>query len=172
MTIRFAGNTGERHVVIKSGRETKGDLGIPGQIDGCPVTEIGNFSFFCCAGLTSVSIPASVTYIGHLAFRSCTGLASVAIPDSVKCIEHRAFNGCTGLTSVTIGKGVTRIAGEVFCGCRKLSDVAIHGDVSDLGLYTRKENIMTDWNVEEAKDSIKNGGRFGAKRATAFSAAA
>jgi len=23
---------------------------------------------------------------------------------------------------------------------------------------------MTDWNVEEAKDSIKNGGRFGAKR--------
>ena len=23
---------------------------------------------------------------------------------------------------------------------------------------------MTDWNVEEAKDTIKNGGRFGAKR--------
>ena len=23
---------------------------------------------------------------------------------------------------------------------------------------------MTDWNVEEAKDSIRNGGRFGAKR--------
>jgi hypothetical protein len=171
MTIRFAGNTGERHVVIKSGRETKGDLGIPGQIDGCPVTEIGDFSFFCCAGLTSVSIPASVTYIGHLAFRSCTGLASVAIPDSVKCIEHRAFSGCTGFTSVTIGKGVTRIAGEVFCGCRKLSDVAIHGDVSDLGTQERK-SMMTDWNVEEAKDSIKNGGRFGAKRATAFSAAA
>ena len=28
----------------------------------------------------------------------------------------------------------------------------------------KRESIMTDWNVEEAKDSIKNGGRFGTKR--------
>ena len=146
MTIEIDGNklnyefvvdedTGERHVVIKRGREAKGDLVIPEMIDGCPVMAIGDSSFFCCAGLTSVKIPDGVTYIGHLAFRSCTGLTSVAIPDSVKCIEHRAFNGCTGLTSVSIGKGVARIAGEVFCGCRKLSDVTIHGNVSDLGLY-------------------------------------
>ena len=146
MTIEIDGNkleyefvgdehAGERHVAIKRGDEAKGHLVIPAMIDSCPVTEIGDFSFFCCAGLTSVIIPDGVTYIGHLAFRSCTGLTGVAIPDSVKCIEHRAFNGCTGLTSVTIGKGVTRIAGEVFCGCRKLSDVAIHGNVTDLGLY-------------------------------------
>ncbi len=74
MTIDVGGNklkyefvadehTGERHAVIKDGREAKGDLVIPGQIDGCPVTEIGDFSFFCCAALTSVSIPDGVTYI-------------------------------------------------------------------------------------------------------------
>ena len=98
LEYEFVGDehTGERHVVIKSGREAKGDLAIPAMIDGCPVTEIGDFSFFNCGGLTSVTIPDGVTYIGHLAFRSCTSLTSVAIPDSVKCIEHRAFNGCTG----------------------------------------------------------------------------
>ena len=146
MTIEIDGNkleyelkvdehTGERKVIIKSGREAKGDLVIPAMIDECPVTAIGDSSFFCCAGLTSVTIPDGVTYIGHLAFRSCIGLTSVTMPDSVKIIEHRAFNGCTGLTSVTIGKGVTRIAGEVFCGCRKLSEMTIRGNVTDLGLY-------------------------------------
>ena len=124
----------ERHVVIKSGRGAKGDLVIPAMIDGCPVVEIGDFSFFCCSGLTSVEIPYGVMDIGHLAFRNCTGLASAVIPDSVKRIEHRAFDGCTGLASVTIGKGVA-IGSEAFRGCRKLSDMTIHGNVTELGLY-------------------------------------
>ena len=109
-------HTGERHAVIKDGREAKGDLVIPGQIDGCPVTEIGDSSFFCCAGLTGVTIPDGVTYIGHLAFRSCTGLTSigtqsfccchglkqVVIPESVACIERGAFLGCSGLEKADV----------------------------------------------------------------------
>ena len=127
-------HTRERHVVVKSGCDAKGDLVIPAIINGCPVTEIGDFSFFCSNGLTGVEIPHGVTDIGHLAFRNCTGLTRVAISDSVKRIKHRAFNGCTGLTSVTIGKGVTCIDSEAFCGCRELSDMTIQGNVTDLGL--------------------------------------
>ena len=133
--FKVAEHTRERHVVIKSGRDAKGDLVIPPMIDGCPVAEIGDYSFFCCVGLKSVEIPEGVTDIGHLAFRNCTGLTSMSIPDSVARIEHRAFNGCTGLTSVTIGKGVTCIHSEAFCGCRELSDMTIQGNVTDLGLH-------------------------------------
>lgn len=132
MTIEIDGNkleyefvvdedTGERHVVIKRGREAKGDLAIPAMIDGCPVTEIGDFSFFCCAALTSVSIPDGVTYIGHVAFRSCTGLTSigtqsfccchglkqVVIPESVACIECGAFWSCSGLEKADVPSQAT-----------------------------------------------------------------
>ena len=46
-------------------------------------------------------IPDSVTSIGNYAFWGCSGLTSVTIPDSVKSIGDDAFRDCTGLTSIT-----------------------------------------------------------------------
>ncbi|MDO4972333.1 MAG: leucine-rich repeat domain-containing protein, partial [Bacteroidales bacterium] len=42
-------------------------------------------------------IPNSVTSIGNWAFYGCTGLTSVTIPNSVTSIGDDAFYGCTGL---------------------------------------------------------------------------
>lgn len=43
------------------------------------VTGIGDWSFYCCLGLTSVTIPNSVTSIGSSAFWGCRGLTSVKV---------------------------------------------------------------------------------------------
>ena len=45
-------------------------------------------------------IPDSVTEIEDYAFEGCTGLTSIDIPDSVTEICSKAFKGCTGLTSM------------------------------------------------------------------------
>ena len=50
------------------------------------VTGIGNFAFFECISLTSMTIPDSVTCIGNCAFKDCSSLASVTIPDGVASI--------------------------------------------------------------------------------------
>jgi hypothetical protein len=44
---------------------------------GVGVTTIGDWAFYGCTGLTSVTIPAGVTTIGSLAFENCTRLTSV-----------------------------------------------------------------------------------------------
>ena len=44
----------------------------------------------------------SVTSIGEYAFYGCTSLTSITIPDSVTSIGNNAFESCSGLTSVTI----------------------------------------------------------------------
>ena len=80
------------------------------------VTSIGNYAFYLCSKLTSVTIPNSVTSIGEGAFQSCSGLTSVTIPNSVTSIGGSAFYGCSGLTSVTIGSGVTSIGSSAFDG--------------------------------------------------------
>ena len=68
-------------------------------------------------------IPDSVTEIKDYAFYGCTGLTSVTIPDSVTSIGDYAFYGCTGLTSVTIGNSVTSIGEYAFRDCNKLTSV-------------------------------------------------
>ena len=94
------------------------------------VTSIGEYAFFDCSNLTSITIPNSVTSIGQSAF-SRSGLTSVEIPNSVTSIVKYAFQGCSGLTSVTIGNSVTNIGAQAFNACPMLSSVHI----SDLAAW-------------------------------------
>ena len=105
---------------------TRGDLVIPSEINGHPVTSIGRSAFEGCTGLTSVTIPDSVTSIGDRVFYGCSGMTSVTIPDSVTSISSSAFYGCSGLTSVTIPDSVTSIGGGAFSGCSGLTTLAVN----------------------------------------------
>ena len=87
------------------------------------VTTIGDYAFYNCTGLTSVTIPNSVTSIGDYAFAVCTGLTSVTIPNSVTSIESYAFSACTGLTSVTIPASMKSIGNRAFGVCTGLTKI-------------------------------------------------
>ena len=65
------------------------------------VTSIGDYAFFGCTTLTSITIPEGVTSIGYYAFNGCTGLTSITIPDSVTDTCLPVFDECTALTNIT-----------------------------------------------------------------------
>jgi len=79
---------------------TAGD--IPAEINGVAVTSIGDWAFWDCDSLTSVTIPDSVTSIGNGAFSFCNSLTSITIPNSVTSIGRDAFENCSSLTSITV----------------------------------------------------------------------
>ena len=97
------------------------------------VTNIGDYAFVYCSGLTSVTIPNSVISIGHGAFNACSGLTSVTIPNSVTSIANYAFSGCSSLTSITIPNSVTSIDASAFYGCSDLTSVTIGNGVTSIG---------------------------------------
>ncbi len=132
----FEYTVGENEVIIDKFKD-KGatEAIIPSEIDGYPVTEIGEYAFYGCTGLTSVTIPDSVTSIGYYVFSGCSSLTSVKIPDSVTSIGNSAFRGCTGLTSVTILNGVTSIGDSAFSCCTGLTSVTIPDSVTSIGNY-------------------------------------
>ena len=86
-------------------------------------TSIGEYAFFNCEGLTSITISDSVTSIGKLAFGSCSVLTSVIIPNSVTSIGQSAFQQCTVLTSISIPDSVTSIGEQAFSYCSGLTTI-------------------------------------------------
>ncbi len=87
------------------------DVVIPSEIQGYPVTSIGEQAFFYNS-LTSVVIPNSVTSIGESAFAG-NSLTSVVIPNSVTSIDVGAFAD-NNLTSITIENTSTTIGDCAF----------------------------------------------------------
>jgi len=97
------------------------------------VTSIGIGAFGDCSGLTSLTIPSGVTSIGNWAFSDCIGLTSLTLPSGVTEIGKSAFDGCSGLTSVNIPSGVTSISGWAFSGCSGLTSLTIPSGVTSIG---------------------------------------
>ena len=97
------------------------------------VTSIGDKAFRGCSRLTSLTIPSGVTSIGDWAFSGCSGLTSLPIPSSVTSIGNYAFYGCSGLTSLTLPSGVTSIGNYTFYGCRGLTSLTLPSSVTSIG---------------------------------------
>ena len=109
-----------------------GELVIPANIEGKPVTKIG-FEAFKESSLTSISIPSSVTDISERAFYKSTSLTSISIPEGVTTIKKDTFFECTSLTSITIPNNVTIIGDWAFYRCTSLTSVTIPDSVISIG---------------------------------------
>ena len=109
----------------------------------CSVTNIGNYAFSQCIGLTSITIPNSVRSIGDDAFYYCIRLTSVTIPNSVTSIGYSAFSNCRGLTSITIPNSVTSIEKSAFSQCFGLTSVTIGNSVTSIGDYA----VLLLWKI-------------------------
>ena len=80
--------------------------------------KIGDYAFFGCSGLTSLTLPSGVTEIGDYAFFGCSGLTSLTLPSGLTEIGHKAFNGCSGLTSIYVyAEKLPNMESYVFGGC-------------------------------------------------------
>ena len=100
---------------------------------GAGLTHIGNFAFWYCGNITSISFPNSVASIGKQAFFCCSGLTSLTIPSSVSSIGVSAFGGCSSITDLTIPNSITTIDNGVFAGCKSLTSLTIPSSVSSIG---------------------------------------
>ena len=146
------GNTVE---VTNNGENTySGTVVIPSSVEyseqNYTVTSIGNYAFYFCSGLTSVTIGNSVTSIGDFAFQNCSGLTSVTIGNSVTSIGLSAFYGCSGLKraefasieslcNISFGNvdaNPLNNAHHLYIDGQEVTDLVIPNGVTSIGNYT------------------------------------
>ena len=92
------------------------------------ITEINQYAFAYCTGLTSITIGNGVTSIGPDAFEGCTGLTTVnwsATACTTGSLSYPIFEGCSNLATVNIGDNVTTIPPYAFYDCSGLTSIIV-----------------------------------------------
>lgn len=132
----------------ETGMSIPKDLTIPSELDGHPVTAIGDFAFQRgdAAELKSVVIPKGVTTIGWHAFDNQQQLREVSLPESLKTIEDSAFLYNLQLTTIDL-RNCETIGNDAFMSCPAL-ELLIPATVTSLGggnfNYCKSVSIATD----------------------------
>jgi len=118
------------------------------------VTTVGDYAFYYCIDIQSVTLPNGITKIGESAFEVChkmsdcnipttvtelgdrcfadSGITSVEIPYGITTINNHFYN-CNQLTSITIPESVTTIGRGAFWSCSALKSLSIPDSVTSIG---------------------------------------
>ena len=125
------------------------DVVVPDNVDGVPVTRIGDEAFSYRDGtenIQTVVLPANVTSIGDNAFLYCKGLTTVTLPAGLLSIGESAFYGCEQLTEVLLSseepyrEPVTSYADAcvgpyAFFNCESLARMTVPAGITGYGEF-------------------------------------
>ena len=96
------------------------------------VTGIGNFAFYMCEKMTSITIPSSVKRIGERAFLMCQNLKVIDIPGGVTSIGKQAFYYCSSVESISIPENASIDGEGMFINCFALKTVVLPGNLTEI----------------------------------------
>ena len=125
---------------------TGGAIAIPSTLGGYATAAIGEYAFWNCGNVTSVTIPVSVTSIGDAAFMKCTSLTAIDVlrgNPSYESVGGVLYNKTDSLVQYPGGRSgpfimpntVTSIGDRAFAQCTLLTSVAIGEKVVSIGAW-------------------------------------
>jgi len=103
-----------------------GELVLPEEIEGLPLTEVGPYCFAKNKYLKRVVLPDTVTKVERMAFYNCTGLESLEIGANLTDLGGDAFMNCHNLHYLKVRCGALESSGARFVLRQISSDLTVH----------------------------------------------
>ena len=114
-------------------QSASGEVAVPDEIEGNPVTRIGKDAFFNLKNVTSVIVPEGVTAIEQQAFYNCFNLQKVTFPSTLTSIGVNAFYHCSSLASLQLPEGIKTIPSSAFESCSALTSIQLPESIEVIG---------------------------------------
>ena len=115
-----------------------GIVSVPSNLDGHPVTAIGDSAFANNKKVVRVIVPEGVTSIGIYAFSGCVTLENLTLPDSLTSMGELMIEN-TAISSITIPKNVSNCGGYDYNGplanCKPLTSVVFAEGMTSIPAY-------------------------------------
>ena len=107
------------------------------------MSSVGDYAFYGCKELETITIPKNTAYIGKMAFADCYRLKEAGIPEGMASVGKRAFSGCEELGSIKLPDSVEKIGSYAFSECHSLVSVRLPGKLKTLeeGMFYRCESL-------------------------------
>ncbi|MZL53178.1 fibronectin type III domain-containing protein [Blautia massiliensis (ex Durand et al. 2017)] len=105
---------GTKLIVFPSGRS--GDYQIP---DG--TVSVGDYAFYYCVNVSSITVPGSVRSLGEGAFGNCSSLTKTVLNEGLEEIGEYAFQSSSGIRDIIIPASVKSVGKNglrLSSGCR------------------------------------------------------
>ena len=113
---------------LKIGGNEVVDIQLPSNIQ-----KIGNYAFYNCKSLKSISFGSEIHEIGDCAFYNCGSLESVTFGEELMRIGSSAFNRCANLAKLDLPSKLETISSSAFSGCSKIQMVDLPLSLQSLG---------------------------------------
>ena len=113
--------------------ELKGEVTVPAEIEGLPVTKIGEGAFRYNTKVTAITLPDSVTEIGKESFKSCFHLKTVTLSKNLTSIPDNTFQESRELESLAVPEKVRSIGELAFAQCLSLLDLTLPEKLETVG---------------------------------------
>ena len=114
--------------------------------------EVGNYSFYGCNNITSITLSEGVLSIGTQAFAYCTGLndTNITLPSTIQYIGDRVFYRCTNINEITcLATSVPTIDRNAFSQIRNsnMNSLSIYVPSSSYWdyVYSTWSDLVTDY---------------------------
>ncbi len=132
--ITYEIKDGQATAVSADKEKLSGQVVIPQSVEGCPVTELGNY-LFKGSSITKAEVPEGVKKINYGAFDDCKNLEEISLPESLEIIGGYTFFQCSMLKEISLPKGLRVIGERAFQECALMEEMHLPENLEKIEDY-------------------------------------
>ena len=124
----------KKHIELIEYKGGEKDVVIPTELEGKPVTVIGDSCFYRNTSIETVIVPEGIEIIETAAFYCCTSLRRASLPESCVSFGEKLFSWCEALESIKLPSGMTSVPDYAFNNCTSLTEIIWNDNVTHIGV--------------------------------------